>query len=246
MTTADWRTETELSRDSQRIAAKTLAPARKSGTYRYSGRLYPSVTSILKVLNKPALIPWAARTAAALALTDPDTYSDPDQAGNWIYEKTDAAKDRGTAVHAYLSGESITLPLALQGYARAADKFHALYQPKPILSEQPIYNATHGYAGTPDLVATLADGQTWILEFKSREAGKPAVIYDENKLQAVAYQAAEFWLDGKDRHPMPPVDACGVVLLGEDGLCSLIETQAPLDVFLALLTVHRWQKGNGR
>jgi hypothetical protein len=70
-------------------------------------------------------------------------------------------------------------------------------------------------------------------------------VYDEAKLQLAAYKAADFILpyspDPKPV-PLPPIDHTGVVLLGADGTWSLTETHAPLDVFLALMAVHAWQK----
>lgn len=227
-------------------AQRIIDARRKTGVYRLDRRSYAGVTDVLKALAKPALIPWAARTAAGLVLEDPETYCTPELAAQAIYGASKRAKERGTAVHAHAeSGAPLDPELA--GYGRAIERFRAMHRPEVLHSEINVYSDTHEYAGTVDEIARLADGDVWLLDYKTREANKPVAVYDESKLQLAAYAAAEFFLDptGK-RLAMPQVDRTAVVLIGADGKANLIETEAPIHVFVALIEVWRWQKGNGR
>lgn len=56
-------------------ATATTFPRRRNGWYHLDGKRYVSVTTVLQALAKPALVPWAARTAAEAVLEDPETYS---------------------------------------------------------------------------------------------------------------------------------------------------------------------------
>ena len=54
--------------------------------------------------------------------------------------------------------------------------------------------------GTLDLVAKLADGQTWLLDWKTGGKG----IFREAALQLCAYRNADFYVDGNgDEQPCP-------------------------------------------
>lgn len=68
--------------------------------------------------------------------------------------------------------------------------------------------------GTLDLVAELADGSLWLLDWKTGASG----IFPESALQLAAYQRAEHYIgpDGEEK-PMPQVDRCGCVWLRADG-----------------------------
>lgn len=228
--------------EAKEAAHKVASVRRRDGYYRHNGQQYVSVTEVLKALAKPALVTWAARTAAGLVLEDPEQYSTVEAAAGGIYRASDKAKRRGSRVHAYADG-SVTELEGEEGYAVAYECFRATCRPEPVHTECNLYSDKHGYAGTTDLIATMG-GDMWLLDYKTGKG-----VYDEAKLQLAAYQAADFVLPyGPDPQPvpMPPVDHTGVVLLGADGTWSLTETHAPLDVFLALATVWRWQKGNGR
>lgn len=219
-------------------ARKVATMRRRDGYYRYNGEKLVSVTEVLKALAKPALVTWAARTAASLVLDDPEQYSTAEAAAGGIYGASKRAMQRGSRVHAYADGSSDGLE-GEEGYAIAYECFRSTCRPEPIHTECNVYSTTHGYAGTTDLIATMG-GDVWMLDYKTGKA-----VYDEAKLQLAAYAAADFILPyGPDPQPvdLPKIDHTGVVLLGEDGTWSLTETEAPLDVFLALATVWRWQK----
>ena len=220
---------------------KVASVRRRDGYYRYNGGKFISVTEVLKALAKPALVTWAARTAASLVLEDPEHYSSVEAATNGIYRTSERAMERGTNVHAFADGSSD--PVGVEGYAVAYDCFRSVVRPDPIHTECNVYSTTHGYAGTTDLIATIG-GETWMLDYKTGKG-----VYDEAKIQLAAYQHADFILPygpNPEPIPLPEIAHTGVVLLGEDGTWSLTETHAPLEVFLALKQVWEWQKANGR
>src|SRR5574337_885782 len=100
---------------------------KRDGKYHLPGdRIYPSVTGILSVIAKPALVHWAARTAASLVLSDPDEYDTAEKAAAGVRGATKRAADRGSTVHSL--AESLdrggqvaleTLPDALKPHADA-------------------------------------------------------------------------------------------------------------------------------
>lgn len=229
--------------EAQAAAKRVANIRRRDGFYRYEGEKFVSVTEVLKALAKPALVTWAARTAASLVLENPEQYSTAEAAAGGIYGVNKRAMQRGSRVHAYADGSATEIE-GEEGYAIAYECFRATCQLEPIFKECNLYSRKHGYAGTTDLICCMGGGEVWMLDYKTGKA-----VYDEAKLQLAAYRAADFILPyGPNPEPvdLPPIDHTGVVLLGEDGTWSLTETHAPLDVFLALMTVHRWQKGNGR
>src|ERR1700690_545604 len=94
--------------------------------HRYSwngGPWYPSVTTILQIKDKPALVGWAKRETAACAVRNLDVLEKmvrsggPGAAADWPNRIPDYARDTaadlGTAVHAaaeaIASGESIAV-----------------------------------------------------------------------------------------------------------------------------------------
>jgi len=244
--------------------------------YRYGGRSFVRVTEVLKVLNKPAMVGWAAKTAGRLVLDDPATYNTPEKAAQGIYDTRNKAAGIGSVAHRFAENVSKgtpidleALPEELRGYGVALQGFMRMCAPKPLFVEASLYSETHGYAGTTDLIATLADGLVYDIDFKTARG-----VYDENKLQLAAYRGAEIIVpslpdvpcprcdatgkinDGRcgqcagggfifDPVPMPGIDKAAVVLLGADGRWSIAEVDTPLEPFLHLLEVWRWLNNGG-
>src|SRR5205809_5687107 len=81
-------------------AQKPGRPQRKGGHYLVDGIDYPSVTTILSVVNKPALLMWAARQGAKAVLMDPIKFDTPYAAAKAIYDiDGQKATDRGKEAH---------------------------------------------------------------------------------------------------------------------------------------------------
>lgn len=204
-----------------------------------------SVTTVLQALAKPALVPWAARTAAEAVLEDPAVYDTAEKAAAVIYRKRDSAADRGSLVHSLAEvtarGAEIDLtgvPKDARGYAKAFVAWTGAMRPTPLFTEANVYSDHHTYAGTCDLIAAFPDKQVRLVDFKTT-----GDLYREVALQLEAYRQADFIVPhvGEPRRiPLPTVAETAAVLLRPDGTYEYRTMKADLDVFLSLLRVWRW------
>lgn len=232
----------------RRKGARVAAVRKRNEAYYLRGEAYTAVTKILgDVLNKPALVRWAAIGAASNVLEDPETYNTAEKAYRGIYKVRDEAADRGSTVHslveAIAQGGDVkvdSLPESWRGYGQAFVEFDKVWRPEFSHTEINVYNSTLRYAGTSDAVARLADGYTYLLDWKTSKG-----IYLEAHLQLAAYRNCEFWLPKgvptPAARPMPEVDRTAVVLFRRDGTFEFKRTDAPFEVFQAVLCVFRWQ-----
>lgn len=203
-------------------------------THRYylDARPVPGVTTILGVLDKPALPRWSAKLVAEYVADNPDGIEQLRQMGRGPmvdalrglpWQKRDDAASRGTTLHdhaeALLRGEAVELadddPLlpVVENALRFLDEWHI----EPVLIEAPVASREHRYAGTLDLIAkyrrpdTGAIG-TAIFDWKSGKA-----IYPEFAWQLAAYAGAEFHGLLGDEHPIPATDAAFGIHIRPDG-----------------------------
>lgn len=158
--------------------------------YLADGSLAVGVTTILSVLNKPALVTWANRQG----LMGNDTTKIKEQAG-----------DRGTITHLLIHADIENRIPDLSEYAQADidvatkclnsfrewRKSHTL---EPIKLETPAVSERYRYAGTPDYFG-LVNGELQILDFKSSN-----FIANEYFYQVAAYRqlAIENWCTAND------------------------------------------------
>lgn len=193
-------------------------PTRKDGP---SGRFYeidgvslPSVTHILQVIGKPALINWAANTERALCLdVAADLYLDlsktpPMSRASYLAtfdgrlgkqkahkRQLEKAGEIGSQAHALIEwnlrsqlgqkvGPEPRVVDDAQWAFMAFQDWANSVHLKPIFIEQTVFSKTHGYAGTMDLLADV-NGVPTLIDFKTGKA-----IYAEAYLQNVAYQQA--------------------------------------------------------
>lgn len=174
------------------------------------GQKWPSVTTILSALSKPALVPWAVnkereylRTAVLEVLTHP--VATPDDA--WAQmtaclsgiKQADKLKEEaaniGKQAHALVEwhtrhslGEAIgAAPTvcaeaqnAFEGWQAWAQRVHF----RPIKAEYVVYHPSARYAGTADVLAEI-EGIITLADYKSGRA-----IWPEAYLQNVAYRVA--------------------------------------------------------
>ena len=179
-----------------------------------SGAEYPSVTTLLQVIAKPALINWAANVErefvveTAAALWEGAPHSSPMSRASYVAtlqqrlgrekahtKKLQAAGDIGSQVHA-LAEWNLRRELGeVQGpepqISREAAVAFAKYETwratvdlTPLKLEQTVWSDTHGYAGTLDLYARV--GELCVVgDWKTGKA-----IYPEARLQIAAYREA--------------------------------------------------------
>lgn len=208
-------------------------PKRRGGLYylpQFDEPL-PSVTDILKAIAKPQLIYWAAKTAATAALADP-TLS-VEQACAKLYEKRDAAGDRGRNVHTIIEliekGKA-DYPTDPNGYITAYKKFKAEVQYEILHTEMICYSTKYKFAGQVDEIVKLKDGRICILDWKTSSG-----VYPDYGVQLAAYKQACNEME-------IAIEGMIVVHLKENGTYSLIEMDEPFEVFLAAKRIHEWMK----
>lgn len=216
--------------------------------YYLDGRKLDGVTTILsKGLPKPALVNWAARCAAELAVNEWDTLAELPVADRLkrISKAHDAARNtaavKGTRIHALADklarGEEVAVPDELAGHVESCVRFLNDYDVVTVHTERPVYHEKYLYAGTFDLLAMLG-GKTWLLDFKTSGSG----AYGDTAFQLAAYRyATHFLAPGDQARPMPLVDECGVVWLRADGY-DLYPYYADAGVFRQFLYIQQTAK----
>ena len=161
--------------------------------------LLPSVTTILRVLDAPALTAWKVEQAVLAVMTTPRQPGETDDvfiqrvlhADRVQDEEAQKARNRGTAIHdaleAYFTGQDIDgeiLPWIVPA-AKAVEKYGNLVACEKIL-------VGDGYAGRTDLIQ-LAKDCVWIWDWKSaKKLPDPTKggAWSEHRLQAAAYAKA--------------------------------------------------------
>jgi hypothetical protein len=187
---------------------------------------------------KPGLINWAANVTVDMAEDRWDELVElkPSERRKMLerarWDHRDPAAKRGTDAHALIQrlarGEEVEPPEQLVGFVDAYLRFVDEWQPRELLVEAPVFSREYGYAGTLDVVAQLADGQTWLLDWKTGAKG----IFSEAAVQLSAYKYCDFVLgpDGTEL-PMPRIDQAGCVWIRDDSSYALIPVDAGPDTF---------------
>jgi hypothetical protein len=220
----------------------------RNHVYRLDGTHVPGVTTILGVLNKPALTKWAASSVAEFVADNPDTIEHLYDAGRGPmvaalketpWQKTKNAQDRGTTFHDFaeriLNGEEVDVPVEQEPLVESALAFMEDYNIEPVLVEAAVGHRASRYAGKLDLIANDS-----IWDWKS---GKR--IYPTTALQLAAYAFAEFYGENGDEHPLPEVHAAYGVHIREDGY-QVIPLKFGPDVFAEFLTIRETYDINKR
>ena len=180
-----------------------------------------SVTTIIGVLDKPALLYWAAGLTADAAVDQLPFVQQMlenrgrDETWKWLRDaRFRRPKDRlsdaefGTQFHALAEEYTLTgvkptptrevfkkdLDLAVACLDQF-DRWLHEHQPEYLATEVTVYNATYGYAGTCDCFLSI-DGVPLIGDYKSSKKskdgqGRPTTLYPEVALQLAAYRYAE-------------------------------------------------------
>lgn len=171
----------------------TLADARREGWV-------PSVTSILKILDRPALTDWRIEQSCLATLTAPRL---PDEALDAFVHRVlhverhqdqerDLAADRGKAIHQAMQDMAAGLPVQpdLLPFVEGPWAFLKMYG-SPLETECVLVG--DGYAGRTDLI--LAPGVSQgpadtIVDFKTTKKLPEKAAWPEHRLQLSAYAKA--------------------------------------------------------
>lgn len=214
------------------VGARMTTEGRKYGGY-------PSVTTVLGMIGKPALSWAAAKETAVFAVLHP---------GEWQHLPEDAAIDRlrkhhrgiwdakarrGTDIHRlaeqWAAGRAIDVPVDFVPYIDALERFYADHEPAWVQTERTVVfrDDDLGFAGTCDGVADLADGRRALIDFKTGGRYPAEVV-----LQLAAYRFAPdlavFDAEGRLAavEDNLPVDLAAALYLHGDGTYELLELPA--------------------
>ena len=142
------------------------------------GKRVPGVTTIIGVLAKPALIPWANK----MGLQGIDT-------NRYVDELADAGTLAHDRILSHYTGEELDTSLYSEYQIELAGNsflsyrsWASLHTIEPILLETPIVSASMDFGGTPDMLANV-DGVSTLMDFKTGKA-----IYSEHSIQVAAYK----------------------------------------------------------
>ena len=241
--------------------------AGKSHSYTLDGARIPGVTTVIGILDKPALVNWAAAETAAYAdehwarlssMRSADRIKELEKAR---YQTNRTAVVRGNRLHEFgrkVAAEgSASVPLEHRRAAEAFARFLDRWELEPVCLESPVCNTEWVYGGTLDSIMTSPKLGTVLLDIKTGKG-----VYAETALQLAAYRYCDVRLveveqrgprggalpSTWDEAPVPAVDGCYVahVLDDEVEMVPLRAGEAEFSVFLHLLEVFEsWIKVTG-
>lgn len=180
-------------KDGSGMKVPTLADARKLN-------LLPSVTTILKVLHKQALVDWLIEQAVLAAMTTPRLPDEPDDAFILRVLHTERVQDQeatkarelGTDMHAGLE--------ALFGGGQIDDELRPWIEPAYLhlkgqaqwdkIETETILVGT-GYAGKADFIGWAPSGNL-LADFKTTKKLPTKASWGEHRLQLSAYARADW------------------------------------------------------
>lgn len=213
------------------------------------GTKVPSVTTILSVINKPALISWAANQAVDFMAENikpgqsldevqlQQLFNDARKAHTKTKQNT---ADIGSMVHDWISrfirGEKPEMPIneQLKSSINNFLDWKEKHGVKFLLSEQPVYSKKFNYCGTLDFVAHI-DNNLFLGDIKTSNA-----IYDEYWVQLAAYGVAR-----SEEFPEEDYKSQGIIRISRDGsfeFKTADNSKECFDAFLAARTLFDWKE----
>ena len=216
-----------------------------------------SVTTVLGILAKPALLRWSedwgargALAAVRMGELDPKVHHDDEAVGivRTLGLGADAAKSkaatRGLTVHdslqSWAEGGDLPDPADMdpehRPYLRGLMNALLALDPEPTVVEQVTCHPELGFAGRLDLRA-IVDGQDTILDLATNISARG---YPEKHVQCRGYESAEMALGA------PPADRIIIIGVGAEGQFNADECTAPFGAFERVLEVQRMMADVGR
>ena len=164
--------------------------------YESEGQTFPSVTSVIGMADKPALVNWAARMAAEYSQANRDALAGLEPAaavdaikGSWRRSR-DRAANFGTAVHEAIEhGKIPDQDDEIRPYVDASQKFIKDYSLGVTGLEVTVVSQEYGYAGTMDVLGSTSDEdghRTVVADWKSGKG-----LYDSAAMQLAALMNAD-------------------------------------------------------
>ena len=228
----------------------------KAYAHPITGQQVPSVTTVLDVVNKPALKWWAAKVTAEFAVGNKDAWTGlPDDAAIKLLKGEPSravagAAGVGTDAHEYceriLRGQAPQIPSASKFasiHGRALENVRALIdhvKPTPVALEATAWSE-HGYAGSFDGLHIINEKLT-LVDLKTSKG-----VYPDMALQLAAYRFADHILDEHgNESPLAalPIEACQIWHTPKEGTWNVytltVDTNTH-NAFLAALALWHWK-----
>jgi len=245
------------------------AVATKKGRYYVrADERFVSVTNVIDTMvNKPALVSWAAKLVAQEAvalLANPasaarmvtDARRVPDDLVKELkgvpYAAREEAAAFGSRIHDLSQRHGLDQDLGdlTPDEAACVEQFLAFcedFRPAFEATEATVCNRALGCAGTLDAILRFpADlpcpevaGRLLVVDYKTGSTGP----YPEWAVQLSAYAHAEhLWLDDGTEVPMPAVDGAAILRIRPDfyALHLVTDTAGPFRVFTVMCEAARW------
>jgi hypothetical protein len=214
--------------------------------YTVDGKTVDGVTSILGIINKPALVYWSANKAAEYINLNLPVGKPMDE----IEKKAlvDGCKTAHRTLKEAAGGSGTMLHDAIEAYAKEKKLPNFV---NPILkksfeqflnwvtenevsflaSEKKIYSQKYNYAGTLDLILKIKD-KIVLADIKTSSG-----IWNEQFLQCSAYKAAI-----QEEYPDKKIDHVAIIRCGKDGEFEVKEAndfEENFQAFLGALSLYR-------
>jgi hypothetical protein len=187
-----------------------------------------SVTTLLNLLAKPALVKWAARSAADYAVNEWDHLAamPPMDRQKAIAGAPDLAKNtaaaKGTAIHdlaeRMVAGESVEVADELlpkvQGLARWLERqtFKVVATERMVFSDEDDELGLCSFAGKFDALVEHPQLGRLVVDWKTGSG-----VYPDMAVQVAAYAHAEMHVIGDEDTPAPLVTGGAIVHIRADG-----------------------------
>lgn len=218
--------------------------------YLLDGEKVPGVTTVIKVLDKPALVNWAAKQSAGYAIEHWDELAGLpliDRAAKIEKARFVSNKKaivRGNRIHEFgeklSTGQPVEVPDEYRGPAEAYARFLDLWQLDVLRAETPVCHTEYRYAGTFDAIVHAPRLGTVMLDIKTGSG-----VYAETALQLAAYRYANLMVDDE---PMIDTDGAYVAHVTGDtvDLVPLKQDEQVTAAFLYCLELYEtWLKRTG-
>lgn len=231
-----------------------------------TGTKVPSVTTALGIIDKPALMYWAAGEVAMFAIQHKEAWTNlPDAAALQLlkgvpWQRRNRAGDTGTNAHEYaealLSGrarvdQSIAEAtqsndlLMGEGYAEACEGVRQLVKaldPEVVATELTCWSHKYGYAGTFDGLLRIKPFGLCLVDWKTSKD-----VYPDMGVQLAAYRYADEIVTATGKSfDMPKVDQCLILHIPKKagqpaGVVPVRAGEEEHEAFLGALDVYRWK-----
>ncbi len=200
--------------------------------YAADGGWLPGVTTIIGILAKPALVPWANMLGLQGISTD-----------KYVGEAAATGALAHYRIECELKGAEPVLedytPAQLARSAHSVNAYHGWlrqHRSRPELMEAQLVSEEHRYGGTIDCYGPV-DGLPTLLDFKTSSG-----IYHEHKIQAAAY----WHLLVENGHPVKGIRILRIPRVESEGLEEHVltgaETLLNWKIFQACLQIYALKK----